>query len=177
MSQNRVARNKPDGAPGEHLVQELRWVHGMLRRDLRTISALADEITAGGSAKGVGKTIQSLQTSSPLWQLRVNCLRYCSFVHGHHGHEDVMLFPALRRANPALKAVVDRLEADHRAVSDLLDQVESLARLIGEENSPEIRGRLVTALRELATTLLAHLDFEEESINPTLRKWHRWPMS
>lgn len=175
MTQKRATGNRPGPAPGEHLVQELRWVHGVLRHDLRTISALADEVTAGASAQRVGKAIRSLQTSSPLWQLRVNCLRYCAFVHAHHGGEDVRLFPALRRANPALNPVVDRLEADHRTVSDLLDQVESLARLIGGDDDPQIRQRLVTTLRQLASTLLAHLDFEEESISPTLRQWRQWP--
>lgn len=150
-------------------------MHGMLRRDLRTIADLADAVTAGGSGQRVAKAVRGLQTSSPLWQLRVNCLRYCTFVHGHHGGEDVQLFPALRRANPALNPVVDRLEADHRTVSDLLDQVESLARLIGGDDSLDIRARLVTALRQLSTTLLTHLDFEEKQITPTLRQWRRWP--
>ena len=34
------------------------------------------------------------------------------------------MFPALRRSNPDLTAVVDKLEADHRAISALLDEVE-----------------------------------------------------
>jgi hypothetical protein len=175
VSRNRVPGKAPSDAPGEHLVRELRWVHGMLRRDLKVISALADQVGAGGTPRDVGKAVRSLQANSPLWQLRVNCLRYCSFVHSHHGNEDVSLFPSLRRSNPALGPVVDKLEADHRAVSDLLDQVEALARLIAGEDNKQNRDRLVTALRTMGTTLLAHLDFEERSISPALRQWRRWP--
>jgi hypothetical protein len=58
-----------------------------------------------------------------LWRLKVSCLRYCSHVHAHHGAEDVLLFPALRAADPTIGPVVDRLEADHVRVSDLLDVV------------------------------------------------------
>ena len=161
--------------PGEHLVQELLWVHGILRRDLRVIRQLADEVTAGSSGARVNNKIRSLRTQSPLWQLRSNCLRYCSFVHAHHGGEDASLFPALRRADRSLGPTVDRLEADHRKVSDLLDQVQALADLLGSDDGPETRGRLADALRELAKHLLEHLDFEEKSISPTLRRWHRWP--
>src|SRR5258705_2482373 len=89
MSRNRVPGKAPSDAPGEHLVQELRWVHGMLRRDLKVISTLADQGSAGGSARGVGKAGRSLQANSPFWELRVHCLRYCSFVDSHHGHADL----------------------------------------------------------------------------------------
>ncbi|WP_371779113.1 hemerythrin domain-containing protein [Streptosporangium subroseum] len=171
MTQNTASA----GAPGEHLVNELKWVHGMLRRDLRILREVADQISSGGSAALVQAKIRSLQTRSPLWQLRVNCLQYCQFVHAHHGGEDAHLFPALRRSNPALVPIVKRLEADHRRISDLLDQVAALADLLGGEDTPDNRKRLVLALDDVSTHLLEHLDFEEESISPTLRQWTRWP--
>lgn len=157
-------------------MQELKWVHGLLRRDLRVLEDLAAQVTAGTSPARIRSTVRSLQTKSPLWQLRVNCLRYCQFLHGHHGREDVQLFPALRRSNPALAPAVDRLQADHRKVSDLLDQVQALAGLLGSDDSAETRGRLVITLNTLGTHLLEHLDFEEKTISPTLLQWRRWPV-
>ncbi|MFC4591485.1 hemerythrin domain-containing protein [Sphaerisporangium corydalis] len=168
-----------DDAPGRHLVEELKWVHGMLRHDLRICQELAGQISAGAPAGDVGAAVRSLRTRSPLWQLRVNCLRYCQVVHAHHGIEDIALFPALRRSDPKLGPTVDRLEADHRKVSDLLDQVESLADLLSgdsEGDTDETRKRLSTALTDLGAHLLEHLDFEEKAISPTLRQWRGWPL-
>jgi hemerythrin-like domain-containing protein len=95
--------------------------------------------------------------------------------HSHHTHESLLLFPALREANPALNPVVDRLEADHARVSDLLGEVEAASRDLGEAGDPAARGRLVTALRTLSDDLLAHLQYEEERISGTLATWTRWP--
>jgi hemerythrin-like domain-containing protein len=99
----------------------------------------------------------------------VNCLHYCRFVHGHHRLEDVALFPALRRADPDLGPVVDRLEGDHRRVAEQLDELE--AAVAGDD-----RDRVVLALDELAAHLLAHLELEEESIGPALRRMDKHPL-
>src|SRR3954465_10852340 len=106
--------------PGEALVEELRWVHGILRSNLATIAALVERINAGAPAAQVQDAIRQLAATSALWTLQVNCLRYCSLVHHHHRLEDVALFPGLRRVNPALCSVVDKLEADHRVVAQYL---------------------------------------------------------
>jgi hemerythrin-like domain-containing protein len=105
----------------------------------------------------------------------MNCLYHCRVVHAHHGLEDADMFPALRRSNPALSAVVDKLEADHRAISDLLDDVEQSARDLDDTAANPARHQLVTALGRLETDLLAHLALEEESIAATMRSWEQWP--
>ena len=46
-------------------------------------------------------------------------------MHTHHTIEDVALFPAIRHSKPELGSVVDRLEADHRKVLHLLDEIEA----------------------------------------------------
>lgn len=171
MKHDRVAGK----APGEHLVRELKSIHGLLRRDLGVLRQLADEVNGGAAPARVRSTVRSLRTRSPLWQLRVNCLSYCQLVHSHHGNEDVRLFPALRRANPTLAPAVNRLEADHRRISDLLDQVQALADLLGSDDRPDTRKRLVLALEAVRGQLLKHLDLEEKTIIPTLRQWSVWP--
>jgi iron-sulfur cluster repair protein YtfE (RIC family) len=160
---------------GEHLVQELLWVHGILRSDLATVSRLAEEVLGGRTPEDVRADIALLKTQSPLWQLKVNCLYYCRFVHAHHSGEDAHVFPALRRSNPALETVVDKLEADHRKVSDILDEVEQSSDDLVHEDTPERRQHVVSALHLLTEHLLTHLDYEEEAISPTLRSWDRWP--
>ena len=162
-------------AQGRALFEELRWVHDMIRRDLAVVTRLAADVVTGMPAEDVQAEIRHLQTGGPLWQLKVNCLRYCRFVHLHHGAEDAMLFPSVRAADPELSPVVDKLESDHRSVWDLLDEVEASASQLTEDDGGDARRRVATALDALAAELLAHLEFEELSIGPALRRMTHWP--
>lgn len=155
--------------------RQLKLIHQMLRSDLAVCRELAIEVAAGAPAAEIAEQISTLQTRSPIWTLQVNCLYHCRVVHAHHGHEDADMFPALRRSNPDLSAVVDKLEADHRSISDLLDTVEESAKQLDDTEQSPARQRLVAALRRLEEDLLAHLAFEEESIASTMRGWERWP--
>jgi iron-sulfur cluster repair protein YtfE (RIC family) len=155
------------------LLEELRWVHDHLRRDLATLRRLSSQVDQGATSGAVAQALQQLKAKGPLWQLKVNCLTYCRFVHGHHGNEDVNLFPAVKKAEPALRKAVDRLAADHRRVSDLLDEIEAAARFLNEETAT--RTRMTSALEALSQHLLEHLAFEEKTLGPVLARWNRWP--
>ena len=159
---------------GEALVSELKWVHGLIRRDLQSVERLAAELGAGGPAGDAVATVRSLEIASPVWQLKINCLQYCRFVHLHHHGESAMLFPRLRESDPALGPVVDKLQADHDAVSVLLDDVSAAAQELADSDDADGRARLIAALTELAAVLLTHLDYEEASISATLRTWDGW---
>jgi hemerythrin-like domain-containing protein len=93
----------------------------------------------------------------------------------HHNAEDVLLFPALREVDPSMEPVVDRLEADHRRVSDLLDAVEVAARLLTEGEHTGARDRVVLSLEDLRGHLLEHLDYEELQAGPAMRRLDRLP--
>lgn len=156
------------------LLRELKWVHSHIRRDLATVRELSRRVNEGEEADTIRDGIAELKTNGPLWQLRFNCLNYCRFVHTHHNVEDAAIFPVLRDRDQALGPVIDRLEADHRVVSDLLDEVEAQARgPLDREN--EVRERLASALDRLASHLLEHLDYEEEALGPTLNEMEAWP--
>jgi iron-sulfur cluster repair protein YtfE (RIC family) len=161
--------------PGQHLFDELQWVHEKIRHDLAVCEDLARRVADGLSPEQVRAEIRALQTSSPLWKLRVNCLYYCRFVHAHHHAEDVLLFPALRASDPAMEPVADKLEADHRVVSDLLDEVEAAADALLLEDVVDVRNRIIAALGALRTELIAHLGYEEQMAGPTIRSWTSWP--
>ncbi|MBA2692891.1 MAG: hemerythrin domain-containing protein [Rubrobacter sp.] len=156
-------------------MEELEWVHNAIRHDLRVCGDLAEAVAFGADAGRVAEEVESLKNESVLWRIRVSCLTYCRFVHLHHWNEDVNIFPGLRRSNPALSPVVDRLEADHRKVSDLLDEVEESARTLAASDEANARTRLASALEGLGAHLLEHLAFEEEAIAPTVLEWEGWP--
>jgi len=162
--------------PGRHLLDELLWVHEHIRHDLAICEELARRVADGLAPEEVRAEIRSLQTNGPLWKLRVHCLYYCRFVHAHHNLEDIAIFPGLRAHDAALAPVVDKLEADHRSVSDQLDEVEAAADALLAEDAVDARARVATALGELAAGLLAHLTYEEEAIGPTILEWEGWPL-
>jgi hypothetical protein len=69
--------------------------------------------------------------------------------------------------------VIEKLEADHRAIAVHLDEIaESIGELRWDE-TPSSRQRLAATLDDLAEHLLEHLDYEEKAVSPTLRSWSR----
>ena len=155
---------------GRALFDELTWVHGVIRRDLNTVQRLAEALVAGLDPLDVQREIQHLETSGPLWQLKVNCLRYCRFVQNHHEFEDTAWLPALRQADPSLGPVVERLDEEHRRIAGLLDEVAAAADALTETDDDNARQRVVDALNALYDDLTEHLAYEELSIGPTLRR-------
>lgn len=160
----------PETELGRALFDELLWIHGMIRRDLATVRKLAADVAMGTPGHELAAEIKELKRDGKLWQLKMGCLRYCRFVHSHHNLEDAAFFPALRAANPAIDPVIDKLEDDHRKVSDLLDAVEEGAGVITKVDSGAVRQSVADTLTVLAERLLAHLDYEELNIGPTARR-------
>ncbi len=95
----------------------MRWVHAMIRDDLAALRELAAAVADGLSPKHALSTVDGMATNGALWQLRAGCFRHCHFVELHHRLESGYLFPELRRIEPSLAAVVERLDADHAVPS------------------------------------------------------------
>jgi hypothetical protein len=152
------------------MFQELLWVHDMLRRDLETVRGLAADALNGRPAGEIRAEVADLKAGRPLWQLKLNCIHYCRFVEGHHGLEDAAVFPALVRTDPEITPVVERLEREHRNVAEELQRVEAAVEELPDDGGESERRRLADSLDSLGELLLAHLDFEEESIGPAMRR-------
>ena len=157
------------------LFDELRAVHEMIRRDLAHVTLLAEDAAGGAAPEEIRERVGALKSSSILWQLRLGCLRHCRFVEAHHGLEDRALFPVLRRVDPELDPVVDKLESDHRAVADLVHELEAAANALQDAADPDaVRERVVVALTGLGTLLLEHLDYEERNLEGVLGRMDTW---
>ncbi len=154
------------------MARELRMVHEMIRRELVTVRELAASVANGASGEEVQAQVAEMAVASPIWTLRVSCLRYCRFVHSHHGLEDSEFFPSLERVNPDLTPSIERLKSEHRTVARLLDAIEQQTGELNRE--PGARKALAATLDELAEHLVAHLDWEEDAIVPTLRRMTGW---
>jgi hypothetical protein len=172
-----VFEDRPETDRGRMLYRSLLAVHGMIRRDLTRVEELAAAVLDGLPADGVHEELEALRTNGQLWQFQVNCLRWCGFVHSHHHAEDVMFFDELEETNPAITPVVERLKADHRAVSDYLDAVEAAARALTDDDGEDARRAVADALGVLKGHLLSHLEYEEANVAETARRLRDFPSS
>jgi hypothetical protein len=152
-------------AVGQHLVD----VHDHLRGELAQVGDLVGQVRAGvlsaGAARGAVNEMTMRQNS---WTVGAYCAAYCRVVTTHHTIEDQALFPRLRRGDPRLAAVVDRLHYEHEIIHDVLEEVDrALVAFVG----PDDDGRgLQVAVDALSDTLLSHLSYEErELLEPIAR--------
>ncbi|MFJ6197460.1 LLM class flavin-dependent oxidoreductase [Micromonospora sp. NPDC092111] len=153
-------------AVGGHLVD----VHDHLRQELTQVRDLLDQVRRGvvsaGDARGVLNRMTMRQND---WTLGAYCAAYCAVVTQHHGLEDNSVFPHLRRADPGLGPVLDRLEQEHLVIHDVVEGVDrALVALIRE---PGDHTGLQQAVDVLTDTLLSHLSYEERNIAEPLARY------
>jgi hemerythrin-like domain-containing protein len=89
-------------------------------------------------------------------------------VVGHHTLEHRSVFPHLKRRDPELVPVVDRLEQEHHVIADVLDQVDrALVALVSEADG---MSKLRAAVDLLTDAMVSHLSYEErELVEPLAR--------
>ena len=150
---------------GQHLIQ----VHDHLRAELEQIRDLVEQVAAGSIGVGQARShINTMTMRQNNWTLGVYCESYCRLVTTHHSIEDASLFPRLRRADPRLTPVVDRLEQEHHVIHDVLEGVDrALVALVDGSGTID---NLRDAVDLLDDTLLSHLSYEErELVEPLAR--------
>ena len=143
----------------KHLVD----VHDHLRRELTTVRDLVEQVKAG--ALGVAdarSAINQMTMRQNDWTLGAYCASYCRVLTGHHSLEDAEVLPHLRRADPGLAPVIDRLNEEHLVIHDVLEEVDAaLVSFVADSNR-------ITALEDaldlLSDALLSHLAYEEQQI-------------
>ncbi|MEV4279124.1 LLM class flavin-dependent oxidoreductase [Actinoplanes xinjiangensis] len=154
-----------DLATGRHLIE----VHDGLRGELAQIHDLIDQVEAGTIDVGTARShINTMTMRQNNWTLGTYCESYCRIVTTHHTIEDRSLFPHLRRSDPRLAKVVDRLEQEHHVIHEVLEGVDKA--LVTLVSAPDGLPALREAVNLLSDTLLSHLAYEErELVEPLAR--------
>ncbi|OLF17812.1 LLM class flavin-dependent oxidoreductase [Actinophytocola xanthii] len=152
-------------AGAQHLID----VHDHLRQELTRVRALVAQVAEGTLDVGAARSeINQMTMRQNNWTLGAFCESYCRVVTMHHTLEDQSFFPQIRRGDPRLGPVLDRLSEEHRVIHDVLDRVD--AALVATVSSPEGIGELSDAVDLLTDTLLSHLSYEErELVEPLAR--------
>jgi len=157
-------------AVGQHLVD----VHDHLRAELAEVRDLLTEVRHGAVPAGAARaTLHELSMRQHTWTLGAYCAAYCSVVGQHHGAEDGLVFPHLRRADPGLVPVLDRLEHEHAVIHEVVEQVDRA--LVNLVRSPGDFAELQQAVDLLSTALLSHLRYEEDQILAPLSRHGFFP--
>ena len=158
-------------AAGQHLVD----VHDHLRAELRQLRDLVEQVTTGAAeVDGARSHINTMTIRQNNWTVGTYCESYCRVVTTHHTLEDISVFPHLRRADPDLAPVIDRLAEEHVAIHDVLERVDRalVAFVAGAAGPGDAAGaagpdgaKALTAAVDLLTdTLLSHLSYEEREL-------------
>jgi hypothetical protein len=141
---------------GRHLIE----VHDHLRAELERVRSLVGQVAGGALDVGAARSeINEMTMRQNNWTLGAFCESYCRFVTMHHSLEDASLFPSLRRADPRLRPVLDRLSEEHQVIHDVLDRVD--AALVATVSDPKGIAELSDVVDLLTGTLLSHLSYEE----------------
>lgn len=159
-------------ADARHLIA----IHDQLRAELERVRDIVAQVRAGhlqvGRARSIINTMAMRQNN---WTLGAFCESYCRVVTSHHTLEDRSVFPHLRRAEPALGPVLDRLETEHHVIAEVLDRLDrALVAIVEGDGYGRAGDALLTDLDAqidlLSDTLLSHLAYEErELIGPLAR--------
>jgi hypothetical protein len=135
----------------------LTWkvLHRVMRDDAaRLAKAIAgvDELDRGPRAAALGRWFAG----------------YVGELHDHHTVEDEVFFPALVLRLPHSSALIDRVDADHLQLDDLLSRTSiALERLANPHISFRVAlGEAVMVAEGLHALLDAHLGFEDDEILP-----------
>ncbi|WP_329206266.1 LLM class flavin-dependent oxidoreductase [Streptomyces sp. NBC_00683] len=164
----RYARSAQE--PARNLVA----AHDRLRSDLDRLRHVVRQVLEDGADPGGARSgIQKLSVRRNSWALGAYCASYCQVTTLHHTREDQDLFPHLRRSEPLLAPVLDRLAEEHHAVRGVIDRLDrALVAFIGDGSG---RDGLQAAVDLLADALLSHLAYEErELIEPMARFGTGW---
>lgn len=152
-------------AAGQHLID----VHDALRAELAQLHELMEQVAAGLVDPATARShINTMTIRQNKWTLGTYCEAYCRVVTTHHTLEDRSLFPHLRRRDPRLAPVIDRLAEEHHAIHDLLEGVDRA--LVTFVSTPDGMEPLRAAVDLLSDALLSHLSYEErELVEPIAR--------
>jgi len=143
-----------------------------LRGELDQVYDLIDQVAAGTLDAGTARShINEMTMRQNNWTLGTYCESYCRVVTVHHTIEDQSMFPYLRRRDPRLAPVIDRLQAEHRVIHDVLDGVDrALVAFVAAGGGAAALAGLRDAADLLSDTLRSHLAYEErELVEPIAR--------
>jgi alkanesulfonate monooxygenase SsuD/methylene tetrahydromethanopterin reductase-like flavin-dependent oxidoreductase (luciferase family)/hemerythrin-like domain-containing protein len=151
-------------ALGRRISDHFVGVHDYLRAELEGLRTVAAQVLSGDLDPGRARSaLNQMTMRQNEWTLNAYCAKYCGELTQHHSIEDTSIMPHLRRSDPALSPVLDRLAEEHGAIHDLINQVDQA--MVAFVKEPARGGPLLhDAIDLLTDSLLSHLSYEEREL-------------
>jgi hypothetical protein len=157
-------------AAGQHLID----VHDGLRAELAELLDVIRRVKAGGLDPGSARSaVNKMTIAQNNWALGAFCVSYCRHLTAHHALEDEAIFPYLRSQELELSPVLDRLQAEHRVIHDVLEGIDQA--LLAFIAKPGDFTAVDAAVDLLTDALLSHLAYEEEQLVDPLARFGFYP--
>jgi hypothetical protein len=155
---------------GRHLVE----VHEHYRGELRELRGLLERVAQGATTAGQARSeLNQFATRANNWTFGGLCQRQCMALGEHHLTEDGSVFPHLRHRQPSLQPVLDRLDAEHYVIGEVLEDID--AALIHLAHHPTELGPISEAVDLLTDTMLSHFAYEERELIAPLAQHGFYP--
>lgn len=133
---------------------DMMAVHQVLRDAITNAPVLI-----GGAKHG------DIQRAAVVGSYYDNVLR---FLQVHHHAEDELVWPKLLERAPARTELVQGMVADHERIHQGLDRATAALPRWASSGDTGAAGELTTAIDELGSALIPHLDREEREIVPVI---------
>jgi alkanesulfonate monooxygenase SsuD/methylene tetrahydromethanopterin reductase-like flavin-dependent oxidoreductase (luciferase family) len=159
---------------GRAVSQHLVDVHDHLRAELEQLRQLVTQVLDGQVDVGFARSaINEMTMRQNDWVLGAYCAAYCRTVTTHHTIEDASMFPYLKQRDRGLAPVIDRLQAEHVDIHEVLEDLDrALVQFVSEPRSGAV---LREAVDLLTDTLLSHLAYEERELAVPLARYGMGP--
>jgi hemerythrin-like domain-containing protein len=155
---------------GRQISEHLVAVHDYLRTELDTLRDIAAQVLGGAMEAGAARSaLNQMTLRQNDWALNAYCARYCTTVTQHHTLEDHSVLPHLKRSEPGLAPVIDRLVEEHVDIHHVISDIDRAMVEFIEE--PATGGpRLQQTVDLLTDALLSHLSYEERELLPAIAR-------
>lgn len=132
--------------------RDMVLVHRVFRREFRLLPLLLRGVPDGDAAAA--------------GRVAAHAREMLGALHHHHENEDELLWPRLLRRTPVDAGLVQRMEAQHTAIGQILGRVEQVLPAWPRTAAARESAVLADELTELAARLNEHLDEEETHVLP-----------
>jgi hypothetical protein len=138
-------------------------VHDHYRGELQELRGLLGRVAHGAITAGQARSeLNRFALRANNWTVGGLCQRQCVALLEHHLAEDGSIFPHLRRRQPSLQPVLNRLAAEHNVIGEVLEDID--AALIHLAQNPTELGPISDVVDLLTDTMLSHFAYEEREL-------------
>lgn len=165
---------KPDlgtvDPPQRQAGQHLAAIHAHYLQDLSRIAQVLQRIKAGGAPpQDLAHIVLNAEMTQNFRAFGTICGQECRVLTMHHNIEEQSIFPLLhQRGSAEVRAVVDRLRAEHKVVHELLERLAATAHDLAANPSEDPFAEADAIFSQLVAVVRSHFHYEETTLEEAL---------